>query len=69
MADLNYVEADRVARAFHEAYETHAHEFGYTTRKASAVAWESVPENNKALMRTVITKLEADGVIVVRRHG
>jgi hypothetical protein len=39
-----------VARAFHDAYESLASSFGYKTRDASAVPWDDVPENNKALM-------------------
>ena len=39
-----------IAKAFHEAYETFAPEFGYSTRAESAVPWEQVPEANKALM-------------------
>lgn len=43
-----------MAQAFHEAYERLAGDFGYQTRKASAVPWENVPENNKALMIATI---------------
>ena len=40
----------QVARLFHETYEALAPQFDYKTRKASAVAWEDVPEKNRALM-------------------
>jgi hypothetical protein len=43
-----------VAKAFHEAYERLAPEYGYETRKASAVPWEQVPENNRSLMVAVV---------------
>ena len=42
--------ADLIAGVFHATYETLAPEHGYETRKESAVAWEDVPENNRALM-------------------
>lgn len=43
-------DAESLARRFHEAYERLAPSFGYETRKASAVPWESVPEANRKLM-------------------
>lgn len=49
-----FVTPEDVARAFHEAYESLAPSFGYKTRDASAVPWEDVPENNKALMVATI---------------
>lgn len=49
--------ADEVARWFHEAYERMAPEHGYTTRKASAVPWEQVPEQNRALMTQVAAEV------------
>jgi hypothetical protein len=36
------VTAEALARLFHETYERLAPEFGYETRKASAVPWEEV---------------------------
>jgi hypothetical protein len=45
---LNLTAAD-VARAFHEAYERLAPDFGYRTREASAKPWADVPEQNRAL--------------------
>ena len=44
---------EALARQFHEAYERLAPSFGYQTRKASAVPWADVPEQNKTLMIAV----------------
>lgn len=55
--------ANNVARAFHATYERLAPEHGYETRKASAVAWEDVPEDNKRLMVAVAKELLERGVI------
>lgn len=44
------VEAEALARFFHETYERLAPTFGYETREASAVAWENVPAHNRGLM-------------------
>lgn len=54
---------NEIAKAFHESYERQAPEHGYETRKASAVAWENVPEQNKGLMVAVISDLLDRGVI------
>lgn len=62
--------ADDLARRFHETYERLAPSFGYETRRASAVPWEEVPEQNRALMTAVAAELlGADRTlyIVVRR--
>jgi hypothetical protein len=45
--------AERLARLFHETYERLAPDHGYTTRRESAVPWEQVPANNRALMTAV----------------
>ena len=42
--------AEVVAREFHEAYERLAPQYGYDTRTDTKVAWEDVPNENKALM-------------------
>jgi len=55
--------AETVARNFHEYYERLAPEYGYKTRKASAVPWEDVPPENKALMIAVVRSLISDAVI------
>lgn len=57
------LDAESIARAFHERYEQLAPEHGYETRKDSAVPWEDVPASNKALMIAVARSLLADGVI------
>jgi hypothetical protein len=54
---------DRIAQAFHEAYERFAPLYGYKTREASAVPWASVPEDNKRLMRRTVADLLEKGVI------
>jgi len=50
-------EAEQLAKFFHEQYEELAPTFAYETRKASAVAWEDVPENNKQLMIAVCARV------------
>lgn len=55
--------AERIARAFHERYETLAPRYGYETREASAKPWEQVPAENKALMVGVVSELLSAGVI------
>jgi len=47
------IDAEALARMFHETYERLAPSFGYETRKDSAVPWEDVPEKNKKLMIAV----------------
>ncbi len=54
--------AEQLAHLFHETYERLAPEYGYETRKASAVPWPDVPENNKRLMVAVAEQ-------VLRRIG
>lgn len=51
--------SEELARAFHEAYERLAPSFGYETRKASAVPWEQVPEQNRNLMIAVAGEIES----------
>lgn len=46
-----------LARRFHEAYERLAPDFGYETRTESAVPWEQVPDNNRALMTAVAEEI------------
>lgn len=58
-------QAEQIARVFHETYEQLAPDFGYTTRKESAVPWAEVPEQNKSLMIAVVQSLLLHGVI----HG
>lgn len=48
---------EELAKLFHDTYEQLAPNFGYTTRKASAVPWSDVPEPNKSLMIAVAEKV------------
>lgn len=50
-------DAERIAQAFHETYERLAPAHHYETRKASAVPWEDVPEQNRNLMVAVVSDL------------
>jgi hypothetical protein len=55
--------SEKIAKEFHETYEKLAPEHDYKTRKKSAVPWEKVPDQNKALMIAVIQNLQRRGVI------
>jgi hypothetical protein len=44
------VDAEELARLFHETYERLAPEYEYDTKPESRTAWDDVPENNKRLM-------------------
>ena len=57
-------EDEFIARAFHEAYERLAPQFGYRTREASAVPWEDVPQANRDLM--VATAASVKHVVLAR---
>jgi hypothetical protein len=59
-ADVDPATDDLLARTFHENYERLAPNYGYKTREASAVPWEDVPEQNKALMRATVAASFAD---------
>ena len=41
---------ESIARRFHDAYERLAPHYGYETRAESAVPWDDVPAQNRALM-------------------
>lgn len=56
--------AERLARAFHEAYERLAPVYGYETREESAVPWEDVPAANKALMIEVAREILAGSALL-----
>ena len=56
-------DAERIAKAFHEAYEELAPEHGYETREASRKPWEDVPSQNRGLMVAVVARLMERGVI------
>jgi hypothetical protein len=55
---------EELAQLFHETYEKLAPNYGYTTRRSSAVPWEEVPEPNKSLMiavaKRILEKLEEE---------
>jgi hypothetical protein len=51
---------EMMAEQFHEAYERLA-SFNYKTRKASAVPWTAVPEQNKQLMIEVCREMMGRG--------
>lgn len=57
------ITAEELAKLFHDTYEELAPNYGYTTRRSSAVPWEDVPEPNKSLMiavaKRVLEKIEA----------
>lgn len=62
------VSAVQVAQMFHTHYERLAPQFNYQTRPASAVPWDSVPENNRRLMVTVAGRVLEDlGIPVAGR--
>jgi hypothetical protein len=42
--------AEELAKFFHDTYERLAPQYQYKTREDSAVPWEDVPADNKALM-------------------
>lgn len=65
--DLDALHAEAIARAFHEAYEQLAPRFAYETRPASAVPWEQVPENNRALMVATVGEI-LPGLIAAARE-
>lgn len=54
---------EQIAKAFHEAYESLAATYGYTTRKNSSVPWEDVPTQNKDLMIATVIHLLNEGTI------
>jgi len=60
------VTPEQLAQLFHETYERLAPEHGYETRKASAVPWADVPDNNKALMIAVAEQVGAAHEAIVR---
>ena len=51
------MDAEQLAKLFHEVYEELAPKFNYETRKASAKPWADVPENNKKLMIAVAERI------------
>lgn len=53
IANPEIVNAEHVAHLFHDFYERLAPDYGYETRKESAVRWSHVPDNNRRLMIAV----------------
>lgn len=51
------MDAEKLAHLFHNAYEHLAPEYGYETRKESAVPWAEVPEKQKNLMIATARKV------------
>jgi hypothetical protein len=47
------MDAETLARLFHDTYEDLAPLYGYKTREATAVQWEDVPDPNRSLMIAV----------------
>jgi hypothetical protein len=58
------VGAEGLARLFHETYEYLAPYYDYETRKQSAVPWDDVPANNKALMAATARAVLAAGCVL-----
>ena len=58
--DCDCESPEDMAKKFHEAYERLAPEFGYATKKDSAVHWDYVPKENKNLMIAVCKELYCD---------
>lgn len=56
-------DAERIAQAFHDAYEELAPEHGYETREVSRVPWEKVPRRNRDLMVATVQRLLDRSVI------
>lgn len=69
--DMSGERAKEIAKFFHETYEKLAPSFGYETRPESAVPWEDVPQQNRALMVAVagrvMEKFESDRVALSDR--
>ena len=57
MTDLDDTTVEAITRLFHETYERLAPEFSYSTREASAVPWEDVPESNRRLMLATVREV------------
>ncbi len=62
---LNDAMAEALAKWWHETYEELAPEYGYETRKETAVAWDDIPDTsaNKRLMIAVAKKFLSSNFI------
>ena len=67
MADETTLTPERIAHAFHDAYEALAPAFGYRTREASSKPWEQIPASNRDLMIATVRAVfyERDGAFFV----
>ena len=65
MSHFTSADVERIAQAFHETYESMAPDYDYRTREASAVPWEDVPAENRALMLATVHCLLDENVISV----
>lgn len=54
------IDAEDLARRFHETYERLAPAYNYKTRVESAVPWDDVPEDNRSLMIAVAAEVLGD---------
>lgn len=62
---MKHEDADRIAKEFHDAYESIAPLFGYVTAAESAVPWDEVPQSNKNVVIATVKYLVDGGVIAV----
>ncbi len=63
MSDESWVEAERIAAAFHEAYERLAPSHGYETRRESAVPFDELPGPQHDLMVDTVHDLIVAGAL------
>lgn len=61
-ASNGLLNAEKLAKRFHEKYELLAPYYKYETRLGSRTFWENVPENNKKLMIAVCSELLNEGI-------
>lgn len=65
------MQAEELARFFHETYERLAPQHGYETREETAVPWDQVPAENRGLMiavaEEVLGRFGVDIALEIRR--
>jgi hypothetical protein len=59
---ISLLDAEGLARLFHETYEKLAPQYGYETREESRTDWQDVPDNNKQLMIATCRELLSKGI-------
>jgi hypothetical protein len=59
---ISLLDAETLARRFHDMYEKKAPHYGCETRRESRTDWENVPINNKKLMIDVCYQLLKEGI-------